>query len=60
MLQVCARQEAGIEAAIHSMNMKYEDESTDASNVLSSLNRQSFLHNVSYLQPSISIFVKNC
>ena len=65
-LQVCAGQEAGIEAAIHSMDMIYEDEKTDgillvdASNAFSSLNRQSLLHNISYLCPSIAIFVKNC
>ena len=29
-LQVCAGQEAGIEAAIHSINMMYEDENADA------------------------------
>ena len=29
-LQVCAKQEVGIEAAIHSMNMIYEDENTHA------------------------------
>ena len=44
-LQVCARQEVGIEAAIHSMNMTYEDDNTnaiwlaDAKNVFNSLNR---------------------
>ena len=65
MLQVCAGQEAGIRAAIHSMNMMYEDENTDAilladaSNAFSSLNGQSFLHNISYLCPLIVIFVKN-
>ena len=65
-LQVCAGQEVGIDAAIHSMNMMYEDENTDgillvgASNAFNSLNRQSFLHNKSYLCPSIAIFVKNC
>ena len=65
-LQECAGQEAGIEAAIHSMNMMYEDENTeaimlvDASNAFNSLNRQSFLHNISYLCPSLAIFVKNC
>ena len=59
-------QEAGIEAAIHSMNMLYEDEYTDAvllvdaCNAFSSLNRQSFLHNITYLCPLIAIFVKNC
>ena len=48
--QVCAGQEAGIEAAIYSMNMMYEDENinvillVDAINAFNSLNRQSFLH----------------
>ena len=65
MLQV-AGQEAGIEAAIHSMNMMYENENTDAillvdaNNGFNSLNRQSFLHNICYLCPSIAIFIKNC
>ena len=64
-LQVCAGQEAGIKA-IHSMNMMYEDKNTDAIllvdaiNVFNSLNRQLFLHNISYICPSIAIFVKNC
>ena len=30
VLQVCAGEEAGIKAAIHSMSMMYEDENTDA------------------------------
>ena len=44
----------------------YEDKNTDvillvdASNTFNSLNRQSFLHNISYICPSIAIFVKNC
>ena len=65
-LQVWVGQETCIEAAIHSMNMMYEDENTDAillvdaSNAFSSLNRQSFLHNISYLGLSVAIFVKNC
>ena len=65
-LQVCAGQVAGIEAAVYSMNMMYEDKNTDgillvdASNAFNSLNRHSFLHNISYLCPSIAIFVKNC
>ena len=48
------------------MSMMYEDENTDgillvdASNAFNSLNRQSFLHNISYLCPSVAIFVKNC
>ena len=46
--------------------MTYEDENTDAillvdaSNAFNSLNRQSFLHNISYLCPSKAIFVKSC
>ena len=32
----------------------------DASNAFNSLDRQSFLHNISYLFPSIAIFVKSC
>ena len=56
-LQVSAGQEVDIEAAIYSMNMMYKDEKTnaillaDASNVFSLLDRQSFLHNISYLCP---------
>ena len=52
-LYVCTGQETVIEAAIHSMNMTYEDENTDAillvdaSNAFNSLNRQSFLHSTS-------------
>ena len=55
-----------MEVAIHSMKMMYEDENTDeillldASKAFNSLNRQSFLHNVSYVCPSVAIFVKNC
>ena len=47
------------------MSMMYEDESTDAIllvdaiNAFSSLNRQLFLHNISYLCPLIVIFFKN-
>ena len=70
----CAGQEAEIETAIHSMNMKYEDENTDvillvdATKTFNSLNRQSFLHkiisylcylSISYLHPFRAIFVKN-
>ena len=45
------------------MNMVYEDENTDAillvdpSNAFNSLNRQLFLHDISYLCPLIAIFV---
>ena len=47
-LPVFAELEAGMEAAIHSINMIYKDEKTHAiflvDNALNSLNRQSFLH----------------
>ena len=64
-LQVCDGKKACIEAAIHSMNMMYKDQNTDAilivdaSKALNSLNRQSFLH-ISHLSPSIVTYVKNC
>ena len=47
-LQVCNGQDTRIEAAIHSMNMMYEDENIDAillvdvRNAFNSLNRQYF------------------
>ena len=51
---------------VHSMNMIYQDEKTDAillvdaSNGFSSLNIQSLLQYISLLSPSIPIFVKSC
>ena len=65
-LQVCAVQEAGIEAAVHSLSSMYNDENNDvvllvdASNEFSSLNREVFLHNIPYICPARSVFVKNC
>ena len=65
-LQVCASQEAGIEAAVHALNSTYNDENNDAvllvdaSNAFNSLNRDVFLHNISYICPAISVFIKNC
>ena len=42
--------------------MMYEGEIilVDVSNAFNSLNRQSYLHNISYLWPAAAIFVKNC
>ena len=65
-LQVCAGQEAGIEAAVYALNSMYNDENNDAvflvdpSNAFNSLNRETFRHNISYICPAISVFVKNC
>ena len=65
-LQVCAGRDAGIETAVHALNSMYNDENNDtvllvdASNAFYSLNREVFLHNISYICPAISAFVKNC
>ena len=65
-LQVCAGQEAGIEAVVHSLNSLYNDENTDAvflvdaGNAFNSLEREVFLQNISYICLAISVFVKNC
>ena len=65
-LQACARQEAGIEAAVHLLNSFCNDKNTfavllvDANNAFNSLNRELFLDNISYICPTISVFVKNC
>ena len=62
----CKRQEADIEATVHSVNMMYEDENTDAislvnsSYAFNSFNSQSFSHNISFLCPPLAIFVQNC
>ena len=64
-LQVCAGQEAGIEAVVHSLNSLYNDENTDAvflvdaGNAFNSLEREVFLQNISYICLAISVFVKN-
>ena len=65
-LQVCEGQKTGIEAAVHSFNSIYNDENNDAvlladaSNTINSLNREVFSHNISYICPAISAFVKKC
>ena len=62
-LQVCAGQEAGIEAAVHSLNSMCNDENNDAmllvdaSDAFNSLNHNLFLHNISYICAVISVFV---
>ena len=65
-LQLCAGQKAGCEAAAHAMNEIYEEESTDAvlfvdaSNAFNSLNREAMLHNIQYLCPAMSTYLRNC
>ena len=64
--QVWVGQEAGIEAAVHSLNSMYNGESNDTvslvdvSNTFNLLNCEVFLHNISYICPATSAFVKNC
>ncbi len=64
-LQVCAGQEGGCEAAIHSMREMLEDERNeaalliDASNAFNSTNRIAALHNISILCPAFFPFLCN-
>ena len=65
-LQVCAGQESGCEAAVHTMSKMYKEEHTeavllaDAANAFDFVNRKVFLHNINVVCPSISIYVQNC
>ena len=64
-LQVCAGQIAGIEAAVYAMQASFQKEETeavllvDASNAFNSLNRETALHNVRHLCPSLSTILIN-
>ena len=59
-LQLCAGQDSGIEAAIHSMAEVFSDPATegvllaDATNAFNSLNREVALRNVQHLCPSLA------
>ena len=65
-LQLCAGQKAGCEAAAHAMREIFEDQDTDAvlfvdaSNAFNSINRKTLLHNIQYLCPQMSTYVRNC
>ena len=62
LLQVCAGQETGAEAAIHEI---YNDEHSetvllvDAENAFNSINSNVMLHNISALRPTISTYASN-
>ena len=64
-LQVCAGQEAGIEAAIHAMRYIAEQDETeavlliDAKNAFNSLNRKTALINIGIICPTLSSFLTN-
>jgi hypothetical protein len=65
-LQTCAGQESGSEASIHAMNEIFNENDTeavllvDAENAFNSINRQTLLHNIEYICPSIASFIYNC
>ena len=64
-LQLCAGQDAGVEAAVHAIRMIFESESTegvllvDASNAFNSLNRAATLRNVQVLCPCLAPALTN-
>ena len=64
-LQACAGQQAGGEAAVHSMRKIFEEEDchavllVDASNAFNSINREAMLHNIKIKCPSFSQYVDN-
>ena len=65
-LQVCAGYEAGFEAAIHTVEKIFKEESTeavslvDAVNAFNSVNRKVFFYNISIFCPAISTSAMNC
>ena len=65
-LQLCAGQPSGCEAAAHAMRELFEEEETDAvlfvdaANAFNAMNRQVMLHNIQYICPAMSTYVRNC
>ena len=65
-LQVCAGQEAGAEATIHTVHDISKDHTTeavlliDAENAFNAINRKAMLHNISVLCLIISTYISNC
>lgn len=64
-LQLCAGQEAGVEAAVHAVRILFQDESTDAallvdaSNAFNRLNRQVALRNFPTICPALATIATN-
>ena len=67
--QICIAREAGIEAAVHSLNSIYSDENNDsndsvllvdASNAFNLLNHEISLHSISFICTEIFVFIKTC
>ena len=65
ILQTCCGIPGGVEAAVHSTRLVFEDETTeavllvDATNAFNSLNRRAAIHNIRQLCPSIYQYVQN-
>ena len=65
-LQLCAGQPSGCEAAVHSMADIFNEEANDglllvdATNAFNAINRAALLHNVRYICPPMSIYIRNC
>ena len=65
-LQLCAGLPGGCEAAVHAMSSIFQEEDTDAillvdaENAFNSLNRNVLLHNIQYICPPVSTYVRNC
>ena len=63
--QMCGRS-SGSEAAIHAMRRMFDNENTDAvilvdaANAFNKLNRNVLLHNIQYICPEVSTYVRNC
>ena len=64
-LQVCAGQESGCEAAIHAMRQAFKEDEiegallVDATNAFNSINRQTALHNIGVICPSLAQVLYN-
>ena len=64
LLQLCADQESGCEAAVHAMINIFQAPETeaiflvDATNAFNSLNRKAALHNISIICPSLALALK--
>ena len=65
-LQLSAGQDAGAEAAVHSLHDIFSEENTeavllvDAGNAFNSINRKVMLHNMKFLYPLICTYISNC
>ena len=65
LLQVCAGQDGGCEAAVHAMRQIFQHNDTegvllvDATNAFNSINRQAALHNISVICPPLAPMLIN-